>query len=96
MARAAIRDQIDRIALFSGSANVLAVQIDALRHSAREMRLDAVAEIAHHFESALSQGKVKARFDPFIDALRDAVGCETADPEVISTLLAPVSQRLYG
>ncbi len=96
MARAAIRDQIDMIALNGGSAQVIAGQVDALRHAARAHRLDAVAEIAHHFESALSRGNVRVGIDPFIAALRDAVGCESADPAVISALLAPVSQRLYG
>ena len=91
-------DQIDLLAnqLPQLSACQLASQVDALRRIARDHGLLPVEELARGLESALSVSDCSVMVLPFLESMRDAVGCERIDPAAAQSYLAAVNQRLYG
>lgn len=97
-AQAQLCDRIDRIAMELPHLSVsrLAHEIDELRRIALNVGLAPVVEIARGLESALagSEGGVIAM--PFLETMRDAVGCERADAATSQAYLAQINQRLYG
>ena len=91
-------DRIDRIAfeLPHISPSQLAHQVDDLRRIARDYGLFPLEELARGLESALSGAEGSVVVLPFLESMRDAVGCERADPAAAQSYLAAVNQRLYG
>jgi len=98
MVRARLLDQIDALAaalphLSTGQA---ATQVDELRRVAQEASYPQLADLARGLERALARARSTAFTLPYIEALRAAVGCERADPQVAEAFLASINQRLYG
>jgi HPt (histidine-containing phosphotransfer) domain-containing protein len=77
------------------SPGQLAMQVDEIRRTARDHGLAALADVAHALETALARSGGSVMLAPYLDAMRDAAECEDADPAIISTYLAAISQRLY-
>jgi hypothetical protein len=98
MARARLCDTIDGIAadIAHVPAARLVQQVDDIRRTARDYGFDAVAELAHRLESAMARSDGAVTVLPYLEAMRDAAGCERADPAVAATFLAAVGQRLHG
>jgi hypothetical protein len=96
--RADLCDRIDALAeqALKLRAGQVATAVDGIRRVARDYGFDAVAEIAHSLESAMARadGAVLAR--PYLDAMRDLIGCETIAPHAAQAWLASIHQRLYG
>ena len=96
--RAEICDKIDALAqgLNQLSPSQVARKVDDIRTSAQSYGMLPVAELARGFEKALA-GSLSTLFArPFLDAMRDAVGCERVDPQISEAFLASINQRLYG
>ncbi len=96
--KAQICERIDRIAeqLPHLSVNQLAHQVDDLRRIARDYGLLPVEELARGLESALSGSEGGIMVLPFLESMRDAVGCNRVDAAAVQSYLAVVNQRLYG
>jgi hypothetical protein len=96
--RAQLCDRIDAIAaeLAQLSPSQVAARIDEVRCVARDYGLVPVEAIAQGLESALSGLTACASVRPWLDTMRDAVGCERADPATVQTYLAAIGQRIYG
>jgi hypothetical protein len=97
-AKAQLCDRIDVLAeqLPHMSITQLAHQVDEIRRIAREYGLLPVEELARGLESALSASDCSIMVLPFLETMRDAVGCERADAAAAQSYLAAVNQRLYG
>ncbi len=97
MVKARMSADIDRIeqSLASGRPDILSCAED-LRHSAIDHDLMVLATITAQFERAIADGTGRIMSRVWVDALRDALGCEDADDETASMLSALVGQRLYG
>lgn len=91
-------DRIDRIAseMPHLSTSQLAHQIDDVRRIARDNGLLPLEELARGLESALSGSEGGIMVLPFLESMRDAVGCERIDAAAAQSYLASVNQRLYG
>ena len=98
MIKAQLCDQIDALAdqLPHLSSSQLANQVDVLRRTARDYGLLPVEELARGLESALSTSGCGVMVLPFLESMRDAVGCERVDAAAAQSYLAAVNQRLYG
>ena len=96
--RAQLCDRIDRIAseMAHLSPSQLACQIDELRRTARDHGMLPLEELARGLESALSGSEGGVMVLPFLESMRDAVGCERIDAAAAQSYLAAVNQRLYG
>ena len=96
--RAQLCDRIDRIAqeLSHVPAARLVQQVDDIRRTARDYGMAVVADLAHALESAMARSDGAITILPYLDAMRDATGCESADPAIANAYLASVSQRLHG
>ncbi len=96
--RSQIAQQIDAIthSLSGWPAHRIAGEVDAIRRTATEHGLSAVARIAHALETRLGDagGAVTAR--PFLEAMRDAVRHDTSGDDISSLYLAALGQRLNG
>lgn len=78
------------------SLSRLAHEVDALRQIAEANGLVPVVEIAHRLESELAASCGALMVGSFLEAMRDAVGCEPLDERATRTYLAAINQRLYG
>jgi hypothetical protein len=98
LVKAQLCDRIDQIAsdLSRLSAGRLVQQIDDIRRTARDYGLVPVAEIAHSLESAMARSGGAITVMPYLEAMRDATGCESSDQATASAYLASVNQRLHG
>ena len=96
--RARLCDTIDALAQSAPqlSAAEIARKVDEIRVIACDFSFTPVAELARGFEKALAGALAPMFISPFIGALREAVGCQPADPSVAETFLASINQRLYG
>jgi hypothetical protein len=96
--RAKLCDRIDQIAheLPHLSLQKLAFAIDDVRRIARDHGLTPVVELARGLESALSTSHDQIMVLPYLDSMRDAVGCDRLDEATTQTYLAFVNQRQYG
>jgi hypothetical protein len=74
----------------------LACEIDEVRRMATAHGMVPLAELAHGLEDSLARSPVAAMAQPFLDTMRDAVGCQKLDYGTAQTYLAAVNQRLYG
>jgi hypothetical protein len=97
-AKAQLCDRIDVLAdqLQHMNATQLANQVDEVRRIAREYGLLPVEELARGLGSALSSSESSIMLLPFLETMRDAVGCERVDAAAAQSYLAAVNQRLYG
>lgn len=98
MVRADLGARIDRIAheLPHMTPGRLAFAVDDIRRIARDYGLCPLAEIARNLESAIAASAGGAMVLPFLEAMSDAVECDSADPAVAQSYLASVSVRLHG
>ncbi len=96
--KAQLCDGIDQIAgdLSHVPAARLVQQVDDIRRTARTYGFAVVADLAHALESAMARSSGAITILPYLDAMRDATGCESADPAIANAYLASVSQRLHG
>lgn len=96
--KAQLSDRIDRIAEQIGHmpAGRLTHEIDDIRRMARDYGFQAVADLAHALESAMAQSEGSVTVLPYLDSMRDAVGCDALDDSTGASFLAVVNQRLYG
>ncbi|WP_219894321.1 hypothetical protein [Aquisediminimonas profunda] len=97
-AQAQLWERIDTLAasLPQLSISRLAHEIDDLRRIAGEHGLAPVVEIAHRLESELALSRGGPTVASFLEAMRDAVGCDRLDAGATQAYLAAVNQRLYG
>lgn len=97
-AQAQLCDRIDRLAIEVPHLSVsrLAHEVDQLRRIATDYGLSPVADIARGLERALAGSEGGVVIMPFLEAMRDAVGCERLDAATSRTYLAAINQRLYG
>jgi hypothetical protein len=86
-----IADQVGHIA-----PGKLAFEIDDIRRIARDYGMAPLAEIAHGLESAMARSEGAITVLPFLDSMRDAIGCDRIDCNAAQTYLAMVNQRLCG
>lgn len=96
--KAQLFDRIDQIAAQVGqiASGRLAMEIDEIRRQARDYGLPAVADLAHGLESALARSEGSITVLPYLDLMRDALGCDPMDVQASQTYLAMVNQRLGG
>ncbi len=98
LARARLLDQIDALAgaLHRAPRKQLARHIDDIRTTATQYQLAHVAQLARGMEKALAGSLSLMLALPYVEAMRDAVGCERADPHIAEAFLASINLRLYG
>jgi hypothetical protein len=96
--RAALCDQIERIMedLPTLAPARLVREIDTIRETARDCGLAPLSELARSLGRALSGGEGMFTTRPFLETMRDAVGCERFDPAATQSFLASVNSRLHG
>jgi hypothetical protein len=96
--KAQLCDRIDALAeqLPHMSLTQLANQVDDVRRIAREYQLLPLEQLARGLGSALSTSEGSIMVLPFLETMRDAVGCERVDAAAAQSYLAAVNQRLYG
>ena len=95
----AIRAQLaDRIEGLAAEAHRLpteriATEVNDVRRLAADYGLSAVAQLAHALSSRLGEASGVISTRPFLEAMRDAAGCELAGPQVSAAYLAALRQR---
>jgi hypothetical protein len=90
--------RIDRIAmeLPHMSAAKLAYAVDDIRRTAANHDLRPLAALARGLENAIAESHGAAMVLPYLEAMSDAVTCESIDPAVASSFLASVGLRIHG
>lgn len=90
--------RIDRIAmeLPHMSAAKLAFAVDDIRRTAANHDMRPLAALARGLENAIAESHGAAMVLPYLEAMSDAVGCESIDPAVASSFLASVGLRIHG
>jgi hypothetical protein len=93
-----LSNRIDRLAreLPHMSSSSLAFAIDDIRRTATNHDLRPLAELARGLENAISESSGATMVLPFLEAMSDAVTCDSIDPAVAASFLASVSLRLHG
>ncbi len=96
--KAGLCDRIDRLAreLPHINASRLAFAVDDIRRIARDNDLRPLAELARGLENAIADSGGATVVLPFLEAMGDAVGCDSADPAAAQSYLASVGLRLHG
>ena len=96
--RAALCDRIDRLAreLPHIKACTLAAAVDDIRRVARNNDMLPLAELARGLENAIAHSGGATMVLPFLEAMGDAVGCDSIDPAAAQSYLASVGLRLHG
>jgi predicted transcriptional regulator len=74
----------------------LASAVDDIRRIATNHDMNALAELSRGLENAISESSGATMVLPFLEAMSDAVDCESIDPAVAASFLASVSLRLHG
>jgi len=98
MARARLADQIDTVAAdFHGLTPAQrARKVDAIRSAAQDYGIAPIVELAYGLEKALAASVSLMFALPFLEAMREAIGCEALSPNAAQVFLASINQRLYG
>lgn len=78
------------------SVNELCRRVEAIRQIARANRLEPVSRLAAGLGDTLGRGGRDASVRPYLDGMRDAIGCEPQDEETARAYLAAVNLRLAG
>ena len=96
--KARLCDRIDMMAreLPHLSRHHLAHEVDDVRRIARDHGLTPVAELARGLESALCASQDHVMILPYLDSMRDAVGCDRVDDAATEAYMTQVNHRLYG
>jgi len=96
--RGGLCDRIDRIAqeLPHLSLGQLCNGVDDIRRTAIDYGLDPLAQLARGLESALAESGRGTMVLPWLDTMRDAVGCERLDADASSAYLAAINVRMAG
>ncbi len=96
--QARLLDRLDQITCELPRMSVarLASEVDEVRRLATAHGLVPLAELAHSLENTLAITPAAVLVHPFLDMMRDAVGCEKYDLSTTQTYLAAANQRLYG
>jgi hypothetical protein len=97
-AKRELSDRIDRIAmeLPHMTAAKLAFAVDDIRRTATNHDLRPLAALARGLENAIAESHGAAMVLPYLEAMSDAVSCESIDPAVASSFLASVGLRIHG
>ena len=96
--RADLCDRIEGLAreLPHLNASQVAFAVDDIRRIARNNDLRPLAELARGLEYAIAASGGAPAVLSFLEAMRDAVGCESVDPATAQSYLASVGLRLHG
>jgi hypothetical protein len=96
--RAELCGRIDRLAreLPHIKPCQFAAAVDDIRRIARDNDLRPLAELARGLENAIARSGGAIMALPFLEAMGDAVGCDSIDPAVAQSYLASVGLRLHG
>jgi hypothetical protein len=96
--KAELSSRIDSLAkaLPQMTASSLASAVDDIRRVATNHDLRALAELARGLENAIAESSGATMVLPFLEAMSDAVTCESIDPAVAASFLASVGLRLHG
>jgi len=88
-------DQLDRDFRLL-SLGELGRRIDAIRHVARANGYEPAMRLAGGLADALARDGRAAMIRPYIDGMREAIGCDPRDRGAGDAFLAAVSVRLVG
>lgn len=78
------------------SIGELCGRVYRVRHTARAGDMVPVGRLAGALGDALAQGGRGAAIRPYLDAMREALGCDVQDEATARAFLAAVSVRLAG
>ena len=71
-------------------------RVDAIRHLARRHGYVPASRLAGGLGDALARDGRAAMIRPYIEGMREAIGCDPADRGAADAFLASVSVRLVG
>ncbi len=93
-----LANRIDRIALELPhmTPSKLAFAVDDIRRTAADHDLRPLAALARGLENAIAESSGATMVLPYLEAMSDAVTCESIDPAVASSFLASVGLRIHG
>jgi hypothetical protein len=96
--KAGLCDRIDQLAreLPHIKACQFAAAVDDIRRIARDNDMRPLVELARGLENALAESGGAIMALPFLEAMGDAVGCDSIDPAAAQSYLASVGLRLHG
>lgn len=97
MVRATLASRIDMLGreLSHLSPVRIAFAVDDIRREAQHCRFDAVARLASGLEREMASAGTTVVL-PYLEAMGDALDCDTLPPAHQTALLASVGVRLYG
>lgn len=78
------------------SLGELGRRADAIRQLARLHGYEPASRLAGGLGDALARDGRAAMIRPYIEGIREAIGCDPADPSAAEALLASISVRLAG
>jgi len=98
IARVDLSNRIDALALALPhmTSRRLAFAVDDIRRTAARHDLRPLAELARGLENAIAESSGATMVLPFLEAMSDAVACDSVDPAVAASFLASVGLRLHG
>ncbi len=96
--RAQIAARIDTLGreLSHLSPSRIAFAVDDIRRDARGAQMDALATLASGLERAMATSGGNAVVMPYLEAMGDALDCESLPAAAQASLLASVGLRLHG
>ena len=96
--KAALCDRIDAIAAaLPRQAHIgICEQVDQVRRLAQDHGLGPVAQLARAIESAIARGECAAVIRDYVEAMREAVGCDRVDGAAGEAFLAAIAVRFSG
>jgi hypothetical protein len=74
----------------------IAFAVDDIRREARSARMDALATLASGLERAMATSGGTMAVMPYLEAMGDALECESLPAAAQASLLASVGLRLHG
>lgn len=98
LVRANLCDRLDALerALAARGAFGVAAHADAIAALASEYGMGPVQRLAEGLSVALGDGGRGAAIGPWVERLRDSIGCEAVDDQAGTSWLASVFVRLAG
>ena len=96
--RAQLADRIDMLGReFSHlSQSRIAFAVDDIRRDARSAQLETLATLASGLERAMATSGGTAVIMPYLEAMGDALDCDSLPAAAQASLLASVGVRLHG
>ncbi len=94
--RAGLLTRIERLEaeLSTLSPCQIVEQVDSVRRIAREHGLVPLSDMAHSLESLLAWGPSSKSIQPWLTALKEAVGCEALDKAASQSWIAALGLRI--